>query len=70
MILNALFKLFEKNFDFSFKRIFDIFYDHVVEILDLNLINVTKTKVVYHITLIKMSNDFKIRLRQIYEADD
>ena len=60
MILNALFRLLEKDFDSFFEFFFDVFYDYVVEILDFNFINVTKIKIVYHITLIKMSNDFKI----------
>ena len=63
VILNALFKLSKTKFDSFFERIFNVFYDYVVEILDPNLIKITKIKVIYHITLIKMSNDFKIRFR-------
>ena len=60
VISNALFKLSKTDFDSFFEEIFDVFYDHVVEILDSNFINVIKIKVIYHITLVKMSNNFKI----------
>ena len=58
------------SFDSSFEKILDVFYDYAVEILDSDLIKITKTKVVYHITLIKILNDFKTRFRQAYKADD
>ena len=70
MILNAFFKLFKIEFDSSFEGIFNVFYDYVVEIFDFDLIKIMKIKIVYHITFIKMSNDFKIRFRQVYEAND
>ena len=63
MISDALFRVPKKNFDFSFKEIFDVFYDHAVEIFDFNFINIMKVKVVYHIILIEMLNNFKARLR-------
>ena len=59
MILNAFFRLLKMKFDFFFEEIFDVFYDHIVKIFDFNLIEIMKIKVIYHITFIKMSNDFK-----------
>ena len=70
VISNALFKLFKTNFDSFFKGIFDIFYDYIVEILNSDFIKITKIKIVYHITFIKMLNDFKIRFCQAYETND
>ena len=60
IILNVFFKMPGTSFDSSFENFFDVFYDYAVEILDSNLIKITKTKVVYHITLIEILNDFKI----------
>ena len=60
VILNAFSKLSKKDFDSFFEEILNILYDHIVKIFDLNFINIIKVKVVYHITLIEMSNNFKI----------
>ena len=73
IIFDALFKLLENIFEKSFKKviekILDVLYEHFIEILDFNFINVMKVKI-YHITLIEMSNDFKIRFRKIYDIDE
>ncbi len=48
-------------------KIFDVLYKHSVEIL--SLMNV-KFQLVFHITLMKMKNEFKTRLKNEYKTDD
>lgn len=74
MVSNALFRLLEdallpeKDSDSSFEEILDVLYEHLTEILDRDP-EATKAEVVYYVTLVKMSNDFKLRLRKAYEAN-
>ena len=48
-------------------RILDVLYEHSVEIL--SLINV-EFQLVFHVTLMKMKNEFKTRLKNEYETDN
>ena len=71
MISNALFRLFETKLDISFEGILDVLYDHLIEdISSSSKPKITEAEVVYYVILVKMSDDFKERLRQVYESDD
>ena len=53
-------------------KIFDVFYDHYVDLLNNELRFVTFQNIsviTYHVTLMKMSNNFKQRLKIIYIND-
>ena len=53
----------------SQEGILDVLYGHAVEILEPDPGN-TDTEVIYHITLVEMSDDFKSRLRKAYKEDE
>lgn len=65
MILNAFSRFLEIGFDFFIKEILDIFYKHVIKTLnfDFDLNFIIEIKIIYHIILIKILNNFKIRFR-------
>lgn len=72
VVPDALSRLLGTDSGSSVEGILDVLYGHAVETLDsdLNLDCVTEVEVIYHITLVEMSDDFKARFRQAYEADD
>ena len=51
--------------DVNKKKILNLLYDYSIEIADEKLNNIS-IAIIYHIILIKMSNDFKQRLKKVY----
>ena len=51
-----------------FEGILNVLYEYIIEILDLNFI--MKIKFCYYIIYIEMLNDFKSRIRDIYEFNN
>ena len=64
MISNALFRLLGIHFNSFIKGIFNILYEYIIKILNsyLNPNFIIKIKIIYYIILIKISNNFKIKL--------
>ena len=49
--------------------VFELLYEHILKFTQTNLI--LKTFLYFHhVTLIEMSNDFKVRLKQTYQNDE
>ena len=69
MIFNALFKLQTKiNVAFEKKQtMFENLYDNFISVLKQHVLS--KVVFIYYITLIKMSDDFKKRLIEVYSKD-
>ena len=48
--------------------ILNVLYGHPVDYVD-NLLDITDTPEIYNVTLVEMSDDFKIRFRKAYIKD-
>ena len=76
VISNVFFRLSKKSSiqsNFNDKiEVFDSLYDHVVDLTDHESRTITiqnLSTIFYHVTLIKMSNDFKQRFKNVYVAN-
>ena len=66
---NVLFKLQIDVIIIDKIDVFESLYEHALKFTQIDLI--LKTSLYFHhVILVKMSNDFKIRLKQIYQNDE
>ena len=45
-------------------------YDHFIDLLDVDFVTYTSNLSIYHIILIEMNDEFKQKLKQIYQIDE